>query len=625
MSLITIIYFFIMMIFLGYTIYKLLNIKIGNNPYEKTIMILGFGIATFPILSIIFNTIKIPLHFMIFLIISSIIPLINLYKYISNKKFNLTLKNEYINTNLYYFLIVLIFSIILFSVFLYGSNKYEYLENDDPWYHAEGTKYVSVFKTYSVSEPFTRYLEPYPPSYDVLMGVLHQLNTKVQWTLKFFNSLLIGLSILFFYYFSEKFFRNKNIALISSFLLTIIPCYLSHFIWAQSYSLIMYPIAFYILNDLILNKNKKIKENIKLNYKLIIAFGIFSSSIYVMQPSSALIFLIFSGLFFLGSSIFRREIQYLIILALITGLIISLVYWVPTQIKFSDSENTETIESLQKVRNLFDKEEKFELRLGEQTNTYSFKDFETAQKHSKIDQAIGIGKFLFYIFIASLILIILILSIQKMKNEKLLISLLWLIFTFLGVQGNEFPINLIPHRFWAFFAIPVVMISAYGLYYLINIKMNKIIKITLIIIIIIGIIVTSAYPKYIVQTSIWPPGVDKWSSNEQLEGYIYLKNNFEGITVFPLCEHDSIPIGFNLMSYGWDSEVKKFRENLQNKTLEDLIMFLKIKNYDYYIITTNCLNNVTFKSLGENKTNEFFQTGNYLSYNNQGFYLFKVP
>ena len=49
---------------------------------------------------------------------------------------------------------------------------------------------------------------------------------------------------------------------------------------------------------------------------------------------------------------------------------------------------------------------------------------------------------------------------KSIKKQHLVIGFLWLVFTFLGTQGNALPVKLFPHRFWVFLTIPVAFFSA---------------------------------------------------------------------------------------------------------------------------------------------------------------------
>ena len=90
--------------------------------------------------------------------------------------------------------------VFAFTFYIYGSGafNYPYLEDDDPWGHAEGVKYMAIEKNaFGPGTEYTGYINPYPPTYDTLMGILHQTNDSVYWTLKFFNALIISLSVIY--------------------------------------------------------------------------------------------------------------------------------------------------------------------------------------------------------------------------------------------------------------------------------------------------------------------------------------------------------------------------------------------------------------------------------------------
>lgn len=621
MNFLTILYFILTFFLLGKATTSIFNIKI-KDIFENIVMTFGFGLAIFPILSIILNTLHIPLHFLVILSIPIIYFIVKIIvKGIPRNYFNQTNKIKKIET--IFFIIIILFTTIHLIVYNIGSNKYNYLEDDDPYKHAEGTKYVSLEKTYSVNFPFTTYLEPYPPTYDVLMGVLHQTNNELQETLKLFNNIIISLSMLFMFYFVRKLTKKNMAALISTILLIVIPCYLSHFIWAQSYALSMFPIGLYLLTGI--KQKRTFKYTIKKQKKQLMLFALVSASIFVIQPSAAAIYLLFTGAYIIAESISFRKIQTVMILALIFGLLISQIYWIPTKSKFSNTDtNTETINSLERVQTFLEGG-KLDLRFGQQTHTYKYREFRVAEKTSKMDQPTGIGTFMFYALLLSILFLLGVIIKNKASTTNELFAIILLIFTFMGVEGNKFPINLIPHRFWAFFAIAVVLaIGLAGSEFIYSKKIKIPIKLLVIVVLLIGIIVTSAYPKYVVETSMWPPGVAKWSSNEQLAGYIYLKNHYQNMKVFPVCGDDKIPISFNQLSYSWDKEVRTFRTNIKNKTTNEITQFLKQKNYDYYIISSNCVDPNNKYYLGVNKTNEILSSAKQIVFKNKGFFLVKI-
>jgi len=87
---------------------------------------------------------------------------------------------------------------------------------------------------------------------------------------------------------------------------------------------------------------------------------------------------------------------------------------------------------------------------------YRLWEFLWAPVHTKINQPIGMGLVLSVVLIAGIVLLV---ARPRRLNRWKITALVWLVLTVLGVQGNAFRVNLFPHRFWAFFAIPVAIIA----------------------------------------------------------------------------------------------------------------------------------------------------------------------
>jgi len=185
-----------------------------------------------------------------------------------------------------------------------------------------------------------------------------------------------------------------------------------------------------------------------------------------------------------------------------------------------------------------------------------------------------------------------------------MITLLWLGFTFLGIHGGtRIPIALMSFRFWSVFAIPLSIISAEGLFFLMSIsKKIRIDKIFILLIVIIGILATSSYQKYTVNTAMWPPGV-LWSSMDELQGYIALKSLPYNTKIFPFCkEGDKKVVGFDKFYCLWCNDEIDFRKTAFNKTAQQTSSFLKNRNYEYAVIDGKCA-----QEFGVNETNAKLQ------------------
>jgi len=488
-------------------------------------------------------------------------------------------------------------SIIFFLIYLNGAFKYPYLEDDDPWLHASGCKYIKEthrisFSTETLKSLYKHYLEPYPPGYDILMGTIYQLNNNVIWTLKFFNVLLISLIGILFYFFALTFLNSRKRALLSMFFLLIIPCFVSHFIWASTLAILLFFPAFYAL------------ERIEKNWKWMIPAIIVIASMIMTQMSNPLIFGIMFLIYLIIKSISKKRFLWKIFLAGFLGAIIAFsLFWIPAVMKFG----LETTAGRNSV-NLYNLESIAAKNAGGGA-IYNLNDFIFARTVSKMDNPIGIGVVLFSLLIFSLFIFFINWLKQPSKifskeNVWKIITFLWLFISFIGIHGNRLPFPMVmAHRWWATFSIPVVLICTEGFFALG--KLSKRIKINsffIYTIIIFGILLTSGYPKYVVETSYWPPGVG-WASQEELQGYLsFVKPLPYNTKVFPICSEESKVLAFDKLAEPWDVTYSKFKKNAFNISSERLNSWLKPRGYEYLILDATCL-----KKFSQNETNAKLQ------------------
>ena len=594
MSVTTILLFFIYTYGLGFTITHFL--KNSNNFLERNLIRVGIGIGAFVFLGIFLNLLKIPLDWKIFLVLSLIYPLFVLFKKIKlNELKKPRLKFRLTKSNVNVFIVLIIFFICL-QMYVGGAFQYPYLENDDPWDHALSVKYVSLEKTVYEPKNFDfQYIDPYPPGYDLLIGVLHQTSPSLSWTLKFFNSLIISLGILFFYFFAKIFIGNKNKALFATFILALVPSYFTHFIWAISLAVMLFFPAMYCL------------EMIKRDRKWIYPAMIVISSILLVHPSLSIKLGIMFGIYWLVKAIIEKSLLKEILIAEIGGLLLSFVWWLGKwksmfllQVTASESITTSTT-LFSKIQSIFSP------TAGTATKAYSFNDFFIAKPFGGINIHLGWGIFAtFLVFIGLIYCIIKYKKLFKKENVWMPITIVWFIFTFLGTNSATFnlPLGFYAFRFWLLLAIPVVLISSIGLWFLFKVgKKVSIPKLIILIIVVIGVLLTSGYQKYNQNyNTMWPPGVF-WTSNEEIQGYVWLRTLPPDTKVFTYSTTDKPIIGFDKYSCEWCDNVIMFRENILDKNVSQLYSFLKNNDYEYIIIS-----GMAYKSFGqkfgENKTKE---------------------
>ena len=596
MSIITIILFFIYTWGFGYTITKFL--KSSDNFLERNLIRIGIGLGVLPIVGIIIGVLGIPIDWRIFLFLSLCVPLFCLIKNtVAGKtpefKFKLT------KSDIYILIVLLLFSFTLY-MFVSGAFKYSWLEDDDPWSHAVGVKYIAFEK--KITEPvkgqdYLNYIDPYPPGYEIIMAILHQTSPLLNWTLKFFNALIAALGIIFFYFFVKQFTGSKEKALFSTFVLTAIPCYLSHFIWAHTLSMTLFIVSLYCL--VMIDTDKK------WIYASIVVIG----SICVVQPTKAIKFFFMYMIFFIVKSAYLRKFQLKEISAIFGGYLISLVWWATrwkamffagaslsggSEEPVSENFFLRTFHLLQKA---------FPNTSGTATRPYTFSDFFIAKSQNLINNPVGVGIVLCLLVLLSILVIFL--TYRSMKQEKKIwavISFLWLIYTFFGINTMTFnlPFGLFAFRFWMLFALPVSILASEGLWFLYSLGDNfKLPRAFILILVLLGVVLTSGYQKYMVNTAIWGPG-QSFGSYQEVIDFSYIDSLPPNTNIYGFCSLGTSEkiIGFNQYDCAWCQDVLDMQKTGINKSAEDLYSWMKRKKYEYSVIDTSCIS-----EFGINATN----------------------
>ena len=625
-SLLTVVLFFVYTWGLGFSLTRL--VRESENFLERNIMRIGFGLSAFIVLGIILNALHIPLDYRIFLLASVAVPLYWLFfrkGYTQLRIPKISLKLTVSNV-----VIAVVLLIFLFSWFMYtsGAFSYPYLEDDDPWGHATAAKYVSVMKT-TFDSPYLnfQYMDPYPPGYDMTFGILAQTASSVYWVLKFFNALLISLSLLFFFFFAKEFLGSRAKALFATFVLASVPAYLSHFIWAPALAMAVFFQTMYALGMI---KNDK---------KWWIVAGVCFASILLAHPTHAVklsaLIAIYVGVKLIYSFIsdkkawLAQNLDYVNGVAL--GAALSLFWWAFKLKAFAGisrsgfrSGQAAAEQAIAHSSNIFTKvwtiiTQALNAEGGTATRAYSLSDFVFAHSQNMINNPIGFGVVVSLLVFAGMVAAIMKFSVSVSRRESppvwLPITLGWLIFTFLGVNSKTFnlPIGLFAFRFWMILAIPFAIIAAEGFFALLDgislLKLDKAsgtaIKVLLILIVVAGVLFTSTKQKYDVNTANWPPGAF-WTVIQnpstgaivahELSDYHWLTTLPAGTRVFTFSNADQV-IGFDLFACGWCKADYDMKQRFGNITAVELHDFLKANNYPYFII-----GGLQTKSYGFNQT-----------------------
>ncbi len=574
MNLVTVMLFFVYIYGLGYSLTWFLK---NSNFFERTFIRMGVGLGTIPFFLVLLDFLHIPIDWKFVLLVSLLFPSFAFFRIILKKDIRLP-RIKLTKGNLYFLIVFLIFLLTL-SMYVKGAFRYPYFEDDDPWAHSAGIKYVSIEKNFDDPTNSFKYIKPYPPGYDGLMGVLHQTSPEIMWTMKFFNALIISLSIIFFYFFVKNFTKSKDKALFATIILAMVPCYLSHFIWAHSLVITLFIVALYCLVMIPHEKNWVYPTSIVI------------ASICLTQPTQPIkFFFMFIG-YATIMSIYHKKIFLKEFLSIIGGYLLSLIWWAMNWkdmfimgaggdkniISEGGSFFTRFIGVIQKA---------FPPNSGTATRPYTVSDFFIAKSTNMINNPVGVGIIICLLAFISIILVLL--TYKSMKKEKkiqIAITLFWLIFTFVGINSMTFhlPIGLYAFRFWMLFAIPLSIISAEGFWFLVGfLKQFSVPKVITVLLLVTLMFFTSGKQKYDVNTAIWGPG-QFWTSMDEVIGWVWLKNLPVNTRIFAYSGDEQV-IGLNMFSCGWCKDVIEFRKDLLSRNTSDLYNWLKKKRYEYLVI-----------------------------------------
>lgn len=677
MSMITIVLFFVYCYGLGFTISSF--VKNSENFLERNLMRIGFGLSLLPLLAIALNMAKIPADWRVMLLLSLAYPIYYLLR--NYNKFHFAFKLTKADLSIFAMLIIFL---INFYVYASGAFSYPYLEDDDSWSHALGVKYIAMGNNaFDGAAQYIKHINPYPPSYDITMGILSQTNGSIYWTLKFFNALIIALSTVFFYFFVKELTGDRNKALFAAFALFSIPAFMSHFIWAISLSVTLYFVAFYAM------------ERIKHDKKWWIAAGLVMFTPLTSSPTHSTYFGLIFVLYFIAKTISEKKFLAYDAIAGIMGILLSAAFWwIPMILSHG------VFGTLKGLGIMVESGVGALSVGGTGDKPYTFGNFFFAQRQNMINNPIGIGVILALLAVVALIYILFKYSGSLKKNKKiisasfliltvimvfllfstynkdvwdegrvlpipfnvfisdqlflvisltfsimvflalitanyadkdfkdgyLIIALTWLIFLFYAVNAAPFKFKLSPFRSWMLLAIPVCILASEGALALTSTAKRyagNIGKYAVLILLIIGVYFTSTQQKIAVNTANWPPG-GFWTSGEEIGAYLWMKDSLpKNSHVFSFWNNGPI-IGLDMYTCHWCKDVRDYMKEGFNQSAQQNHDWLAKRKYEYVIIDGQ-----TVKRFGANesiqKMQEFVRYGLFQPvFQNQGAVIFKI-
>jgi hypothetical protein len=482
--------------------------------------------------------------------------------------------------------LLLILFIGSLAVYCGGSFAYPWLEDDDPWWHAAGIKYICLEKNVNVPSGVFQYIKPYPPGYDLIFAILHQTSPSLIWTLKFFNGFIISLGFLFFFYWIKEWTLDSRKALLATFFLASMPCYLSHFIWAHALVVTLFFPAFYLT----------LKSGRDRNF--VFPAAIVLSGIFLTQPTKAIKFTCL-WLILLGVSTFlKRRLPWHMIMIFTLGFVLSILFWwlpiaiegiqnnmVLTTQTSLDPSGLHAVSITSKERILDILRRLFDPASGSATRPYRLNDYLFFPKPNMINNPIGVGAVLCVLGVVGLIYF-LANSHKGSPDEQIYkVTILgWLFFTFLGMNSLTFrlPIGLFAFRFWMLFALPVSIVAAEGTLFLKSMMRSPTMKRMLLGIVIVCTLASTTREKIRVNTAAWDAG--RYWTFEDLEGFFWLKHHFKMNTKVFAFTQNFLVIGLDMLSDFWRPEYKDAFQNAMDLDVTDFYQALKRTQYRYVII-----------------------------------------
>lgn len=537
---------------------------------------MAIGLAAIPIIALILNALHIPLDWRIFLGLALIAPC---YQFLQWWRAGRSWPKIKLKRPSWQTLLVLTVFIFTIAIYCWGPFQYNWFEDDDPWSHAAGIKYIAIEKNLNAPDGTFQYLNPYPPGYDLLFGILHQISPSIYWTMKFFNGLIICLGFLFFYMFAQELTKNKSKAALATFFLALIPCYLTHFIWAHSLVITLFYPAFYFL----------LKTFKKKRY--ILPASICCAAIALVQPTQPIKFAIMAGLLIIAFASQKIKWKNISILLIATLSLIAL-WWGPVLTKTFLGKSQITFRAGEKITGAVNETSGiipglFSPNTGSATQAYSWEHFIFIADPNLINNPTGLTPMFFILAVIGIIFaIIKLLKKDDPDKPYLLTIIFWLTFTFLGINSMTFnlPIGLFAFRFWMLFAIPIVLLCAEAIYSLekfLQFKWNKILVIALL----LAATTRATFPfKWWFNTNEWSYGVH-WASDEDIDGYIWMREKLPVNTKIFSFTDNVLVLGHDMRADFWTDDYKQRFENAFEKDINTLHTNLSEKKYDCIIIS----------------------------------------
>ncbi|VVB52552.1 Uncharacterised protein [uncultured archaeon] len=539
---------------------------------ERIFLEIGVGLASFPFLAFIFELLGIPHRWYIYITVCWLIPFITYAQRTRLKRPAKKLSED--KAPFYGCLAVALALLMLFTL---GAFNQWFLEDGDSWQHAAGAYYVRETGSYTPPSGVyvSHYLMPYPPFYDTLIGVAAQPNPSISWTLKAGNALIAALGVAFAYLLAYRLSKNRTLAFYASLLTACLPGYQTHAIWAHTYALTaLYP-ALTMLAEAHINR------------KTMMASALPAAGALLIQPFLAIINAFTIILF--AAIPEKKTNRRRTIAAATVGIILGLTFWVYLmgtygwELPAIDNAGKQFVTGNYTIQG--------------KENTYSLYELAIAKPQGNIYLHTGFGTTYFLLLLISLPTAAYTTLKrkdtpafkEKASTQNTTLTLTWLTLTAIALMSYGHPATTLAPRMWGAIAFPAAYIAAYGLAFIDYTARHEAAGGRIIVgLICAGVLLTSAWPKAVVQTDgQWPTDLSLYGVSGN---YQVLSGLPKGSSVLPVCLPAAYVVGMDLSVASWENKTAELIQLLKTKPPDavEISRVMKEAGYDFILCDSSC-------------------------------------
>jgi hypothetical protein len=502
---------------LGHGVLRVAGTAQACTPLFRLLETAGVGLAAFSFLGVVLQLLRIPLYWPVYAVLAAVGPIATVVRRRPGPdRIDWDWDREEALLGVLLFALMAIFFLIYWT----GANAYPYLEDEDPWMHAQGALYVAKEHTYKVhfaSRPvgnFAFYLEPYPPTFDVIMGVMRQVHDSVYWTLKFFNVLLVTLAIGFHGLFCGAYLGSTRKGFFAALILAALPSFMSHFIYSQQLALCVFPVAMYATLRAMRDTSWTLPAIVTIASLMVTQPVVSFVAVYVLILLVLCVFLHEAAAAArLEASALPETLRAIVVVA--AGVALSLLYWGAQWAKWGVRGFVESkgVEVTTRWRS--------EVILAQ----YQLGKVIFPGSPDQVDQPTGWGPVVAIALTGAFLYYAMDLAFYGRASLKRTWSDLHLVLWFLPLFYIVFaPSFDLPSwgtsRAWAYLAVPVSLLATQGVFGLSQILASRHPALALAVVIAfgVGVLATSAPAKIELETNAWPPGA-QWAPVRTAAGW----------------------------------------------------------------------------------------------------------